>query len=670
MSSKLRTNEVSWKIEVIGEINNYVRNKQLKITKASGEMTVTAIRKFPDVLLFGGLGEQLLQGWELKMPDTPITADDPLKPAEQKARALGLNSFLVWNARDAALYIKDESDTFVIVKEWPTSVEIKTRDDVDKKRNVWVDRLHDIIDTIEILLSGYQIKAIRAIDTINKEVYSEYIEDASPRIADLIKTEMQHNREFMAEVAKWWSYEKNSYPKDSDRVEILAKIVVVNWMNKFLFAHYLKRYYSVAREVDDLTEKSTVDDGIELFEKICDQCGFADVFGTMIADDCIDDMSWDMLIELNNYLKSVLIQNISPESLQAMLEKVVDISKRETYGQYTTPKVLARLLVDLTMKDSGELLFDPCCGTGTIIKAAEELKKERGVQNYMETIWASDKFSYPLRLTTFNLFEPDIPDTPLQIFREDIFDLETGSVVTMVYPRSGEHFEKELPVFDTIVSNLPFVNFEAIPKDDKEKMGDSLGRKSDLYAYISIYLSRLLKEEGRVGVIVSNSWLYSEWGQQFKEQLLQQYVLEKVIISQSGRWFKNAKIVTNILILKKKSTDRSEKELTSFISTAHRIEYWADEQIYEEMVTDIWTENVNSESVYINQYTREEMKDIASVGLGPMVFFTDVHWYRRLKGSVVKGASLFDIKRGERKGWDKMFYPSTTNSIEKNILSQ
>lgn len=666
MASGLRINEDSWKIDVVVEITKYIDGKKMKITKATGEMTVASINKFPDVLLFGGIGDELLQGWELKMPDTPITADDPRKPAEQKARALNLNSFLLWNASDAALFIRDDDDVYKVMRQWSTP-EIKTRADVETKRSVWINKLHEIIDTIETLLSGQQIRATKVIDTINGDIYTEYIDDASPRIQELIRGDMRSDREFMAEVDNWWMYEKESYPKDSDKVDILSRLIVVNWMNKFLFAHYLKKYYAVARNIDNMDEGNTLDEGLSLFEEICDQCGFIDIFGRMVGDACIDERTWNMFLELNNYLKTVLISDISPDSLQAMLEKVIDISKREAYGQYTTPKLLAKLLVDITMSDSGELILDPCCGTGTIIKAAEELKKERSIPNYQETIWASDKFSYPLRLTALGLFEPDAPDVPLQIFREDIFDLESGLIVEMVHPRTGTQLEKPLPVFDAIVSNLPFVNYEDLPELEREKLEDTMGKKSDLYAHISLTLSRLVKEGGRVGVIISNSWLYAEWGQQFKEELFEKYTLEKVIISQSGRWFKNAKVVTTILILKKRMKRRSD-EVTDFISTTNRIEYWADENVYNDMVTSIWMRKKESESIYLNSYTFGEMQDIASVGLGPMSLFTDAHWYQRLKNKVIPVSNQFNINRGERRGWDKMFYPGSNNNIEPRYL--
>lgn len=69
-------NERSWGIDVISEINRIIQTQHRPIRRAGGERTITAAtgRLFPDVLLFSDQAQaRIIQGWELKMPDTPIT---------------------------------------------------------------------------------------------------------------------------------------------------------------------------------------------------------------------------------------------------------------------------------------------------------------------------------------------------------------------------------------------------------------------------------------------------------------------------------------------------------------------------------------------------------------------------------------------------------------------
>lgn len=67
-------NERSWAIDLIGHIKHLVKNNNRSIKDAGGEQTIRAEGgSIPDVLLFGDSATaRILQGWELKMPDTDI----------------------------------------------------------------------------------------------------------------------------------------------------------------------------------------------------------------------------------------------------------------------------------------------------------------------------------------------------------------------------------------------------------------------------------------------------------------------------------------------------------------------------------------------------------------------------------------------------------------------
>ena len=98
MSTTIRKNERSWAIELISQINQFSTDNDLIIKRAGGESTVSEHRgqsMFPDVILYGDHDlSSILQGWELKMPDVPITDEDFVHDAKRKARALNLNSVL------------------------------------------------------------------------------------------------------------------------------------------------------------------------------------------------------------------------------------------------------------------------------------------------------------------------------------------------------------------------------------------------------------------------------------------------------------------------------------------------------------------------------------------------------------------------------------------------
>ena len=120
--TKLNYNERSWVIDLISEINLISSNKKSLKFKATGEQTLsTEVGKlFPDLILQDE-NLNVIQGWECKFPDTSILDKDLLLNAKIKAESLNLQSFLVWNVKEASLYIKNNnSNQFEVVKSWFT----------------------------------------------------------------------------------------------------------------------------------------------------------------------------------------------------------------------------------------------------------------------------------------------------------------------------------------------------------------------------------------------------------------------------------------------------------------------------------------------------------------------------------------------------------------------
>jgi len=48
--------------------------------------------------------------------------------------------------------------------------------------------------------------------------------------------------------------------------------------------------------------------------------------------------------------------------------------------------------------------------------------------------------------------------------------------------------------------------------------------------------------------------------------------------------------------------------------------------------------------------------------------FIDINWESEITDKIIPASEIFNINRGERRGWDKMFYPDSGNSIEIDYL--
>ncbi len=137
-------------MDVISEINAYSSNRHRSICRAGGEHTLVggANSLFPDVLLFGDQQQGLiLQGWELKMPDTPLSDPKLIRNSSEKALRLGLSSFLVWNVREAVLYIRNEDEGFTSQRQWGP-ISVVGRADVAGGKPQWLRLLHQILNDL------------------------------------------------------------------------------------------------------------------------------------------------------------------------------------------------------------------------------------------------------------------------------------------------------------------------------------------------------------------------------------------------------------------------------------------------------------------------------------------------------------------------------------------
>ena len=683
MSSTVTYNERSWAIDIIAEITVYSSSRSQIIKRAGGESTINTGRKrlFPDVLLYGE-NSDILMGWELKMPDTSISDQDFIDNATMKAEILRLNSFLLWNGQSAILY-KLNDDTYKPFKSWDTSHGgiIKNRITVENNRALWTSSLHDILKELNAFLESGDIKKRRLIESFKDSSIMEFILKNSSTNAKALETAARTDSIFEAEANIWWRISRYEYPHH-DKWEILSEIILVNWINKFLFAHMLTAYRDEAKVIYSIDYRLTPSQAADIFKDISSTCDFWNIFQPQLGEKYILPDSWNEIIQLNQLLKDIELASISQDLLQSLLENVIYSSKRKVAGQYTTPMFLARLLVLLTLNNKTETIHDPCCGTGTIPRAAYDIKKEAGIspQDSLSSVFASDKIAFPLQMATLAISEPINIGEVIQIFKKDCSEITLGENINFRDPFTGSIINKEYKAINNIASNLPFIQQEDVkvlnPKIRNEintllskqlSKKDKINAKSDLYAYLPFVFWNILAENGRLGIIVSNSWLGTEWGSIFKKLLSKFYKIEYVITASNGRWFHNADVITNCIILSKRNkvVEKLENsEHTKFITISYNFyednDYSKVQELYENIIT-----NTDDTSLTIEDYSTA---DILSMPLNWNTLFSDISWLNQVQEKVIFSKTLFEINRGERRGWNPMFYPPENHGIESDFI--
>ena len=288
---------------------------------------------------------------------------------------------------------------------------------------------------------------------------------------------------------------------------------------------------------------------------------------------------------------------------------------------------------------------------------------------------------YPLQIANIALASIDAVNIPINSFKSDIFEIKTGDKIILRSPVDGEKFEVVIPEMDAVISNLPFVKYNNNPDETKvymeeynKKIYEDTGilfknGKSDIYNYLPFKIHELLKKNGKLGIIISNSWLGSELGSQFFDALQFYYKINSVVISGKGKWFDNADVIATILIMEKKeiSEPNPKEPITFFRLDKNIIEMTAEET--EDIINAIVLKDVmDIKNITMQQFSREQLKNIEEKGICLNSVVHDIEWIEEIKQFLEPISKELDMIRGERTGRNEIFYIKGDTSIAEEYL--
>lgn len=206
-------------------------------------------------------------------------------------------------------------------------------------------------------------------------------------------------------------------------------------------------------------------------------------------------------------------------------------------GEFYTPSEVSTLLAKLVEPKEGEMIYDPTCGSGSLlIKASKEI----GSKNFR--LYGQEKNGQTQALCKMNMFLHEINDAVI----------EWGDTI-----RNPLHLQDNLlKTFDVVVANPPFSldkwgadfaqndpfmrfnHYEAPPKS-----------KGD-YAFV-IHMIKSLNEHGRMGVVLPHGVLFRGASEgKIRQKLIEQNLLDAIIGLPANLFFGTG-IPAAILVFKK-----------------------------------------------------------------------------------------------------------------------
>ena len=674
-------NERSWAIDLIGHLKHLVHQGERPIRDAGGERTIRTEggALFPDVLLFGDRSTaRILQGWELKMPDTSIHDLEFRQNAEAKARALGMDSFLLWNVSVAHLFVRAEgSENYVLENTWSDLADITDRDSVISNRHRWEQVASNIVGYLNDLFDRGVLEGRQFIESYRSGGITALIMENTGLVEQALKDAAKRNSLLRAQMTLWWDRYQTEYL--GTRMElVLAQAVIANWIAKILFAHILRENDSRARRVSDIQDQTTPEQALQLFRQLSQDCNFWTIFADSLALAAIPNKPWHELKQFNRLLTDLRVGSVDQHQLSGLLEATVEVARRKLRGQYPTPMPLARILINLCLRDIiSDRILDPCCGSGTIARAALEQKLASGVPpvEAAASVFAGDRDPQAALIATFALANPNLMNVPLRIFQHDAFSLGPTTEIAFRDPTDGTLFAERMNWFQAIACNLPFVaqagraqygNAIRDVTEQLERDGQKFSGRADVAAYLPFALHPLLGDHGRLGIIITNAWLGTDWGDAFYDSLGRYYDLKSVITSGAGRWFQSSDVVTNILIMEKKGNPETPSGDISFVVLKRPLEEFEEEEDQRIAAAQIELGQGHSETMNIRTISPARLSQFRRCGLGGTAQFVNSDWALDLP--LVRLNDHFQIRRGERRGKNALFYPAKGHGIEAEYI--
>jgi len=210
-------------------------------------------------------------------------------------------------------------------------------------------------------------------------------------------------------------------------------------------------------------------------------------------------------------------------------------------GEFFTPSEVSTLLAKLVEAKEGDRIYDPTCGSGSLLIKAS---KEVGSPNF--AIYGQERNGQTHALCRMNMYLHEINDAKI----------EWGDTI-----RNPLHIEDDkLMKFDVVVANPPF-SLDKWGADFAEN--DSFKRFSDYgippkskgdYAFVT-HMIKSLNENGRMGVVLPHGVLFRGASEgKIRTKLIDENLLDAVIGLPANLFFGTG-IPATILVFKKNRTN-------------------------------------------------------------------------------------------------------------------
>jgi type I restriction-modification system DNA methylase subunit len=508
-------------------------------------------------------------------------APDVIRQAFRYAGDLGARYFATYNG-----------DRMVLFNAWEEGRTLLERS----------TKSYDGITNVAEFCDGF-LSDLAAIDSGNEswddldDAFIERIrtlhEFISPQMYTALSDQLNEDDEFRGDFIDWAEKQGIEYidANDGEKKEILQNFseqATYLLINKIVFYKILEDSAAYGDAVTPLAVSihRVQEDLEEHFAQIVDNVDFEAVFEhddiyNRIPLDPVSEKVREFIIELDDQD----LTQFNSDVIGRIYEGVIPPERRHEMGEYYTPPSVCDLITRLTIDSSSDTVLDPACGSGGFLVSSYQRLRSLlpestgGHTEILNRIYGTDINRFPAHLSAINLALQDLESytEDVNIEVSDFFTVAPdtqrfGRVVAGLDGKEWRNGEDEtLGGFDAVVGNPPYIRNSNISENVPVRNhlsnvdADYLSDNSDIFAYFLTHGTEFLADDGRLGFIVSDGWLQTQYGEDVQHFLLDNYVVESVI-KFDRQVFEDALVGTNVVILQREeNSEVRDTNVTKFI---------------------------------------------------------------------------------------------------------
>ncbi|SNR64748.1 Eco57I restriction-modification methylase domain-containing protein [Halorubrum vacuolatum] len=511
----------------------------------------------------------------------------------------------------------------------------------------WMPYTLRAFDEFESRYDEYQEQASnleQQIETLEEQGHDDDTEIAEleSQLAEL-RDDYEQYRAFYSDYETWVRLSNRQENSDDENRRVFCRESIYVQINKILLIRIAEDkdlveemisdggvvdYFSFWNDFSRYVDRNYVDlfdVASEELSEIYDRLYSRQIFDWELDS---DDEDLDTVIKKTFWhLNHFDFGSVDRDVLGHLYEQHLPPEERKELGEFYTPTSVVDLILDRVgytpdnpIDQPEHDLLDPACGSGTfLVRAAGRLLErldnrnvppEEAVEIMQERLWGFDLNPFACHITEMNLLfqiidlykevkdeNPDYSLNRFHVYQTDSLRRQTQTSMTATFSdallRSYERERREADRAKTrenygyIVMNPPYVRIQNIQNGPaKEDYNDyySAYHNYDLYLLFIEKASEWLREGGKLGIITSNQFLDSRYGERARELIPQRYRIGEMVNIGDVDVFAHATTYPIIMILTGLNRDgiRSADDFVvddyrfSYVSVGESMEDWIE----------------------------------------------------------------------------------------------